>query len=83
MSIVDLPGVGSNLQDHVTTILGPFIVNKPVTFNLARLIFSPGTLFEYFIHGSGPLSSTIAGDAIGFIRTEYIQDNLKIPPGKK
>ena len=80
-SIVDLPGVGSNLQDHVTTILGPFIINKPVTFNLARLMISPGTLFEYLLNGSGPLSTTVAGDAIGFIHTENIQDNLKYPPG--
>jgi len=79
-SIVDLPGVGSNLQDHVTTILGPFIINKPVTFNLARLMISPGTLFEYLLNGSGPLSTTVAGDAIGFIHTENIEDNLKYPP---
>ena len=63
--ILDLPGVGANLQDHVTTLLGPFFINKPIAFNLARLAVSPHEIYEYFINGTGPLTTTVAGEAIG------------------
>ena len=38
----DLP-VGQNLQDHLTTMLGPFIVDKPWTF-------LPTELLRYLAH---------------------------------
>ena len=33
----DLP-VGQNLQDHLTTMLGPFIIDKPWTFLPSQLL---------------------------------------------
>ena len=67
--IVDNPEVGENLQDHVTTLLGPFLINKPITFSLARLMVNPFKIWEYMINGTGPLTTTVAGDSIGFIKT--------------
>ena len=72
--IADSPHVGANLHDHVTTLLGPFIINKPVTFNLARLALNPMKVLEFFTHGTGPLTTTVACDAIGFVRTEFAKD---------
>lgn len=61
--------MGENLQDHVTTLLGPFLINKPITFSLARLMVNPFKIWEYVINGTGPLTTTVAGDSIGFIKT--------------
>ena len=71
--------MGKNLQDHVTTLLGPFLVNKPVTFNLARLILNPSLIWEYFSSGSGPLTTTVACDSLGFIQSDLVVGE-KSPP---
>ena len=72
--------MGKNLQDHVTTLLGPFLVNKPVTFNLARLILNPSLIWEYFSSGSGPLTTTVACDSLGFIQSDLVVGEEKSPP---
>ena len=81
--IVDNPEVGENLQDHVTTLLGPFLINKPITFSLARLMVNPFKIWEYLINGTGPLTTTVAGDSIGFIKTNksgtYIRSDKMKP----
>ena len=77
---VNNPQVGANLHDHVTTLLGPFFINQPITFNLARLLVSPSKFYEYFAKGTGPLTTTVACDTLGFVRTKYAQDNLKVAP---
>ena len=51
----DLP-VGSNLQDHLTTTLGPFMLNSPLGFEPSSLL-SPDTYWQFFTKGTGPLSS--------------------------
>ncbi|XP_035716441.1 glucose dehydrogenase [FAD, quinone] [Folsomia candida] len=54
---VDLPGVGQNLQDHVSCLYGPFILNSTESFIMSRdLKFS--SLIEYATLGIGPLSWT-------------------------
>ena len=65
--IRNLP-VGDNLHDHVTTMLGPFLVNQPVLFDIVRSA-TPQVVWEYLRHGSGPLAATVACDAIGFLKT--------------
>ena len=67
--IVNNSHVGENLQDHVTTLLGPLLVNKPVTLNLARLMANPLQLWEYMVNGTGPLTTTVGGDLVGFLKT--------------
>ena len=67
------------MQDHLTTLLGPFLVNKPVTFNLARLILNPTLIWEYFSNSSGPLTTTVACDSLGFIHSDLVGSE-KSPP---
>ncbi|CAL8146316.1 unnamed protein product [Orchesella dallaii] len=61
--LVNLP-VGRNLQDHVSTIIGPFMLNKPVSFMPPRdvTLISIG---EFVLNGSGPLSSPLGTIGIG------------------
>ena len=37
----------------------------------------PQKIYDYLINGMGPLTTTVACDAHGFIRTQYVQDNPK------
>ena len=61
--------MGENMQDHVTTLLGPILVDQPVTFHLGRLLANPSKLWEFMAHGTGPLTTTVACDSIGFLKT--------------
>jgi choline dehydrogenase len=54
--IVDLPGVGENLQDHLTTE-AVYRSSQPVSLNNAQ---KPGNVLNYLLFKKGPLSSTIA-----------------------
>ncbi|CAB4066419.1 unnamed protein product [Lepeophtheirus salmonis] len=60
--VKDLP-VGDNLQDHITTMLGPLLVNQSASFDVIETM-SFSTMWDYFVHGKGPL--TISSDAIIF-----------------
>jgi choline dehydrogenase-like flavoprotein len=62
--VVDLPGVGQNLQDH-PSVGTTFHCKLPVTLASAE---SLSNLARYLILGRGPLTSNI-GEALGFIRT--------------
>jgi hypothetical protein len=48
---IDLP-VGQNLQDHVVSVVGPFIVNETVSFVADRDI-SRESMNEYRENGTG------------------------------
>ncbi len=67
--IHDLPEVGKNLHDHVTTLLGPFFINESITFDVTRLLLNPFQLRMYCTQGAGPLTTTVACDSMGFVRT--------------
>lgn len=47
-----LDSVGSNLQDHMTTMLGPFFVNQPIVFDIVKF-FTPSVVWEYLMKGTG------------------------------
>lgn len=53
----------------MTTLLGPFFINKPITFNIARLLVNPYKIWEYMVNGTGPLATTVACDSMGFIKS--------------
>ncbi|ODM94363.1 Glucose dehydrogenase [FAD, quinone] [Orchesella cincta] len=61
--------VGKNLQDHVSTSLGPFLINKPISFNMDRDI-NTNTIADFVLDGRGPLSST-GMQATGFIASSF------------
>ncbi|CAG7820990.1 unnamed protein product [Allacma fusca] len=60
---VNLP-VGNNLQDHMSTYLGPFIMDAPGSFVFPRDV-TIGALRDYALKGTGPLTtSSVAATAI-------------------
>ncbi|ODM98588.1 Glucose dehydrogenase [FAD, quinone] [Orchesella cincta] len=65
--LVDLP-VGSTLQDHVSTAIGPFIMNKSESLILHRDV-DFNALVNYFRNGKGPLTSPQACVAVGLVST--------------
>jgi len=63
--IVDLPGVGQNLQDHlVTGVIHECI--QPISLDKADKIIN---LLQYLLFKKGPLTSNI-GEAGGFVKTK-------------
>lgn len=50
--MLDLPGVGQNLQDHVLTLFGPFLLNESISFLTDRDLTYQSVL-EYVKNGTG------------------------------
>lgn len=71
----NLEQVGANLQDHVTTLLGPLFINRPVTFDIVRLAASPSLMWEYFINGTGPLGATVVCDSMAFVHSNLTSND--------
>ena len=69
--VLDSPGVGENLRDHLIVILG-FACQRPITLASAE---SLGSVARYLIFRRGHLSSNV-GEAGGFFKT---QDGIEIP----
>jgi choline dehydrogenase len=63
-TLVDLPGVGKNLQDHPMVSVG-YLCTKPVSLATAE---SPVNLLRYLLGKRGPLASNVAEAGI-FLRT--------------
>jgi choline dehydrogenase-like flavoprotein len=74
----DLPGVGSNLQDHVTVAV-PFIVNASVTVKADKLMTDIGATMEYLMEGRGPYTLAGGAEAIGFLRTRIARTPRSYP----
>lgn len=69
---LDLPGVGQNLQDHVLTLFGPFLLNTSISFLTDRDL-TYQTMMDYARNGTGPFSfNDLSG--IGFIATSQSSD---------
>lgn len=67
-TISDIP-VGRNLQDHVSTYLGPFFINNPeLTFDIERDV-NAATVSQFFTQGTGVLT-TSGTNAMGFFVSE-------------
>nr|CAI5848985.1 unnamed protein product [Callosobruchus analis] len=67
--IHDSPGVGQNLQDHISSVV-TFLIDHPISLLLNRLV-NLNTAFRYAIKEDGPLTSSIGLEAVGFIPTKY------------
>ena len=65
--VADLP-VGKNLQDHLTTMLGPFMLNNTRTSFHPATSLGLGSVLELLQHGRGVLT-TGGVDAMGFIHS--------------
>ncbi|CAG9765096.1 unnamed protein product [Ceutorhynchus assimilis] len=64
--IVDLP-VGNNLQDHLTTGLDLVLLDHSLNIGIEQML-SPFALLEYFLKGSGPLTTT-GCEVMAFLNT--------------
>jgi len=69
--VADLPGVGQNLQDHLTSGVS-YACRVPVSLASAETL---ANFARYLLLGRGPLTSNI-GEALAFIRT---RDGLAAP----
>lgn len=65
-----LEGVGRNLQDHIAIGGLGWTIDKPVGIKTNRLINLNAAL-RYAITESGPLTSSIGLEAVGFVNTKY------------
>jgi choline dehydrogenase-like flavoprotein len=74
-TLVDSPGVGSNLQDHVGLGGLTFMVDKPVAIVQDRLNAVPITM-DYVMNERGPMTMLGGVEGLGFVRTPLIAQNL-------
>ncbi|XP_022916166.1 glucose dehydrogenase [FAD, quinone]-like [Onthophagus taurus] len=68
--IVDSPGVGQNLQDHIAAGGVTFLIDHPISLVINRLV-NLNTAFRYAVSEDGPLTSNIGIETVGFISTKY------------
>ncbi|GAB6031331.1 hypothetical protein CHUAL_009116 [Chamberlinius hualienensis] len=68
--IVDLPGVGENLQDHVASGGITWTVDYPVSVVQTRLE-TPSYILEWMIHGKGPLTTLGGLEGAAFVKTPF------------
>jgi choline dehydrogenase len=54
--VKDIPGVGMNLQDHVSTGGNLFLVDNPITFVLPRML-TRQTMERFVRRNNGPLTT--------------------------
>ena len=71
--IADLP-VGQNLQDHITTSLGPFMLNNSYTSFHPATSLGLWSVLEWLTSGGGALA-TNGVDAMAFIHSSLSKDN--------
>ncbi|XP_075983794.1 glucose dehydrogenase [FAD, quinone]-like [Anticarsia gemmatalis] len=74
--IVNLPGVGKNLQDHVAMGGHSFLFDNPYDngtdycFNL-NTVMSIGSVVDFSINKKGPMYSMMEAEAMAFVKTKY------------
>ncbi|TDG11960.1 choline dehydrogenase [Seongchinamella unica] len=66
----DLPGVGENLQDHLTVHIQQGIDNIPTFYDETRPLSFIGNLFKYFSKGKGLLAHPAAQVGVFFRSSE-------------
>ncbi|CAG7730995.1 unnamed protein product, partial [Allacma fusca] len=69
----DRPGVGHNLQDHVSVLLGPFLMTEPKSILVDRDL-TPRAFLRYLLDKQGPLTTT-GHQAIGITSSEHAKEN--------
>lgn len=69
---MDLPAVGANLQDHITTGMDLIVLNRTLGLEPWHT-YAPLQFFDYFVNGKGPLT-TIGCEALGFMRTHLLSN---------
>ncbi|CAH0696828.1 unnamed protein product [Spodoptera exigua] len=74
--IVNLVGVGRNLQDHIAMgghsflFDNPYKNGTPYCFNLPEVL-TVASLVDFSVHKTGPLYSMMEAEAMAFVNTKY------------
>ena len=68
--VADLPGVGSNLQDHIATGGLVFLIDKPFGLVQNRFENLPSVL-QYLLHAKGPLTLLGGIEGLSWVNTKY------------
>ncbi|XP_053617632.1 glucose dehydrogenase [FAD, quinone]-like [Plodia interpunctella] len=82
--IVNLPGVGRNLQDHIAMGGHSFLFDNPYEngtdycFNIKNAL-SVNSLVDFALHKSGLLYSMMEAEAMAFVNTKYQDPNEDYP----
>lgn len=77
-TILDVPGVGANLQDHVGIGGLTFLVDKPITIVQSR--FQPTAITaQYVLNERGPMTSLGGLEGIAFVNTRYANLSVDWP----
>lgn len=73
--VQDAPGVGENLQDHVASGGGTYIIQNPISQESLSIIipnlFNMDTVREFAFQRDGPLYAMPASEAMGYINTKF------------
>ncbi|CAG7820916.1 unnamed protein product [Allacma fusca] len=69
----DLPGVGKNLQDHISVLLGPFLMTEPKSILIDRDV-TPRAFLQYLTAKQGPLTSS-GLQAVGIVSSSHAKEN--------
>lgn len=84
--LVDLPGVGKNLQDHIFAVGVDFLADKSLkppgelwTYRQNEIQNIPNILL-HTLFGRGPLTSKSGLDAMGFVRTRFANQSEPLMP---
>ncbi|XP_058791714.1 glucose dehydrogenase [FAD, quinone]-like [Phymastichus coffea] len=80
-TLEDLPGVGRNLQDHVSMAALTFLVNDSVSIVESRLSSNPLYALDYILRGRGPLTVPGGAEALAFVDTRSLLAGQS-PPAK-
>jgi len=70
--VSDLP-VGQNLQDHLTTSLGPFMLNNSFTSFHPATSLGLSSLYDFLLNGKGALTA-VGVDVMAFTHSYLSQD---------
>ncbi|KAL0266697.1 UNVERIFIED_CONTAM: hypothetical protein PYX00_009170 [Menopon gallinae] len=68
--IVDAPGVGENLQDHIAVGGIIYLIDHPISLVMRRLV-NLNTALRYAFLEDGPLTSSVGLETVAFITTKY------------
>jgi len=65
--VLDLPGVGQNLQDHIAVVGHTWLVKGRSAYNPFLYATDPRTWINWKIDRTGPLAATSGVEAMGFV----------------
>jgi choline dehydrogenase-like flavoprotein len=66
----DLPGIGQNLQDHISGRGMVYLVNQPVSYVETRFVNMPSVL-DYYINRRGPLTALSGTEGLAWVHSKY------------